>query len=189
MPRRVTQREAFADVCRVVAARPGRTVWIGIDGFGGAGKTRFANMLAHRLGDVPVVHIDDFAGPTVPEWDWARFVAQVRDPLRAGRAARYQIWNWDQNLPGAWQDIPAAVPVIVEGVSCTRREVGIDWDVQLWVEAPRDVRLARALRRDGPALLPRWLNDWMPSEERYAARERPEERVDLIISGTEDAFG
>ena len=36
-------------------------------------------------------------------------------------------------------------------------------------------------------MLTRWLDDWMPSEERYAARERPEERVDLIISGTEDS--
>jgi uridine kinase len=186
MPRRVTQREAVAEVCRVVAGRPGRTVWIGIDGFGGAGKTRFADVLARRLGDAPVVHIDDFGGPTVPEWDWVRFGSQVRDPLCAGRAARYQVWNWDANEPGECRDIPAAVPVIVEGVSSTRREVGIQWDVQLWVVAPREVRLERALRRDGPALLPRWLNDWMPSEERYAARERPEERVDLIISGTED---
>jgi uridine kinase len=189
MPLRLSQRDAVSAIRRAVAARPGRTVWIGIDGFGGAGKTRFAGALAHELGDVPVVHIDDFAGPAVAEWDWARFATQVRDPLLAGQPARYQSWNWDHDQPGEWHEIPPAVPVIVEGVSCTRREVGIEWDVQIWVETPRDVRLERALRRDGPAMLARWLDDWMPSEERYAARERPEERVDPIVSGTEDCSG
>lgn len=189
MPRQVSARDAVAHVRAVVAARPGRTVWIGVDGFGGAGKTRFADHLAHRLGDVPVVHIDDFAGPRVPEWDWQRFLAQVRDPLLAGRPARYQSWDWNRDEPGAWHDVPPGVPLIVEGVSCTRREVDIAWDVQVWVDAPRHVRLERALRRDGPAMLPRWLEDWMPSEERYAARERPRERVDLIVSGTDDCAG
>jgi cytidylate kinase len=68
-------------------------------------------------------------------------------------------------------------------VSSTRAELGIAWDVQIWVDAPRDVRLRRARERDGSALLHRWLEDWMPSEERYAAREQPELRADLVVSG------
>lgn len=187
MPQRVSQRDAFAHVRGVVDSGSGRTVWIGIDGFGGAGKTRFANLLADELGGLPVVHIDDFWGPSVPEWDWPRFIAQVRDPLAAGEPARYQSWDWTRDQPGEWHDIAARVPVVVEGVSCTRREVGIEWDVQVWVDAPREVRLDRALRRDGPALLSRWLEDWMPSEQRYAARERPQDRVDLVVSGTAES--
>jgi hypothetical protein len=46
------------------------------------------------------------------------------------------------------------------------------------------VRLARALERDGDGMLHRWLDDWIPSEEAYAARERPQERLDFIVSGT-----
>jgi uridine kinase len=186
-PRRVSQRELTELVRDAVADRPNRTVWIGIDGFGGAGKTRLAEALASSIGDAPVVHVDDFAGPAVPEWDWPRFVTQVRDPLEAGRSGRYQRWNWDRDEPGDWREVPAAVPVVVEGVSCTRREVGIAWDVQVWVDTPRQVRLDRALRRDGPDMLARWLTDWMPSEERYAAREHPQERADWIVSGTEDS--
>lgn len=183
MPSSVTERAAIDRVRELVAARAGSTTWIGIDGFGAAGKTRFAERLAAALGDAHVVHIDDFAGPHVPEWDWARFVSQVRDPLLAGQVARYQSWDWDRDEGGAWHDIAPGRPVIVEGVSSTRAEVGIAWDVQIWVDAPRDVRLARALERDGPARLSRWLDDWMPSEERYAAREHPQQRVDLVISG------
>jgi hypothetical protein len=50
------------------------------------------------------------------------------------------------------------------------------------VEAPREVRLARARQRDGEAMLARWLEDWLPSEERYIAREDPAARADLVIS-------
>jgi hypothetical protein len=34
-------------------------------------------------------------------------------------------------------------------------------------------------------MLPHWLEVWMPSEEAYIARERPQERVDLVVCGTE----
>jgi uridine kinase len=183
MPRRVPERAAIDHVRNLVAARNVSTVWIGIDGFGAAGKTTLAERMAAALGDAAVVHIDDFSGPREPEWDWGRFVAQVRDPLLAGHVARYQSWDWDRDEGGAWHDIAPGHPVIVEGVSSTRAEVGIAWDVQIWVDAPRDVRLTRALERDGPARLSRWLDDWMPSEERYAARERPQQRADLIVSG------
>lgn len=182
-PRRVGQQAAIDHVRAVVAARRGRTVWIGVDGFGGAGKTTFAGRLAAAVPGSCVVHVDDFSGPGVPEWDWPRFVEQVRDPLLAGRPARYQCWNWTRDEPGEWRAVPAAVPVIAEGVSSTRAELGIAWDVQIWVDAPRDVRLRRARERDGSALLHRWLEDWMPSEERYAAREQPELRADLVVSG------
>jgi uridine kinase len=79
--------------------------------------------------------------------------------------------------------VPAGRIVVVEGVSSTRAEAGVPWDLTIWVDAPRDVRLNRALERDGPGMLRRWLDDWIPSEQRYAARENPRDRVDLIVSG------
>jgi hypothetical protein len=41
-------------------------------------------------------------------------------------------------------------------------------------------RLARAMERDGPERIGRWLNDWMPSEDAYEATQRPQDRVDLV---------
>jgi uridine kinase len=132
-----------------------------------------------------VVHVDDFAGPLVPEWDWPRFRAQVLDPLLGGRPARYQRWEWNKDEPAEWHDIPADAVLVVEGVSCTRSELEAPWALQIWVDAPRDVRLQRAVERDGEAMLPHWLDVWMPSEEAYIARERPPDRVDLLVTGTE----
>jgi uridine kinase len=166
-------------------AAPGRTVFIGVDGRAGAGKTTLADAIAAAVPGAVVVHVDDFAGPLVPEWDWPRFQEQVVAPLRAGRPARYQRWEWNRDEPAEWHEIPPGRPVVVEGVSSTRGEVDVPWALQIWVDAPREVRLRRAVERDGAGMLAHWLDVWMPSEEAYIAREGPQERVDLLVEGIE----
>jgi uridine kinase len=181
MTRRVSRAEAVA----AVAGLPrDRTVFVGVDGFGGAGKTTLAAELAAAVPGAVVVHVDDFSGPRVAEWEWWRLREQLLLPLLAGRPARYQVWDWDRDAGGEWVDVPPGRLVVVEGVSSTRREAAVPWDLTIWVEAPRPVRLERALERDGADLMSRWLDDWMPSEEAYAARERPQQRVDLVVDGT-----
>lgn len=181
MPRRVSRAEAIAVLARLPLDR---TVFVGIDGFGGSGKTSLAAAVAAAVPEAEIVHVDDFWGPSVPEWQWWRFNEQVAEPLLAGRVARYQVWDWSEDVGGEWVEVPPGRLVVVEGVSSTRGEVPVPWDLVIWVDAPRQVRLERALERDGSAMLPRWLDDWMPSEEAYAARERPAERADLIVDGT-----
>jgi uridine kinase/predicted N-acetyltransferase YhbS len=178
--------DAVAAASRAAGDRRGETVFIGIDGCGAAGKTTLAARVAAAVPGTIVVHVDDFAAPDVPEWDWERMEVQLLAPLRAGRAARYQRWGWDRDEGGAWCDVPAGVPVIIEGVSSTRREVNAPWALQIWVDAPREARLDRALDRDGAAQLHRWLDDWMPAEDAYVAREHPQQRVDLVVSGIRD---
>jgi uridine kinase len=181
--RQVTRSGAVAAATGVAA--PGRTVFIGVDGRAGAGKTTLADAIAAAVPGAVVVHVDDFAGPLVPEWDWPRFQEQVVAPLRAGRPARYQRWEWNRDEPAEWHEIPPGRLVVVEGVSSTRGEVDVPWALQIWVDAPREVRLRRAVERDGAGMLAHWLDVWMPSEEAYIARERPQERVDLLVEGIE----
>lgn len=157
------------------------TRWVGVDGFGATGKTTLAAALAARLPGAVVVHVDDFARPGVATWELDRFREQVVAPLTAGRPGRYQRWDWSRDVGAEWHDVPVGVPVVVEGVSSTDERLGVPWDVWIWVEADRRTRLARALERDGAAMLDRWLTDWMPSEERYAAAQRPRERADFWV--------
>lgn len=181
-PRRASAAEAIAAACALPADR---TRYIAIDGQGGAGKSTLAARLALEVPAAAVVHADDFASPSVPEWDFERFRAQVLVPLLAGRPGHYQRWDWDTDTGAEWHDVPVGVALILEGVSATRREIEAPWDLTVWVDAPEDVRLARALQRDGPAAMATWRTVWIPEENAYIARERPQERVDLIVSGTE----
>ena len=174
--------EALAVIARA-AETPG-TVWIGIDGFGASGKTSFAARVADRVPRAVVVHVDDFARPWIAEWDYDRFRRELVAPLLAGRTARYQRWDWPTDTAGDWSSVEPGRVVVVEGVSATRPETAVPWAVTVWVDTPREVRLQRALERDGPALMPRWLEDWMPSEDAWAARADPLQWIDLIIAGT-----
>jgi uridine kinase len=173
---------AVDPVAAVVAALGGRqgTRWIGVDGKGATGKTTLAERIAAALPGSVVVHIDDFARPDVQGWERDRFVQQVLQPLLAGRPGRYQRWDFDRNVGAEWHAVPVAVPVVVEGVSATDERLGVPWDFTIWVEVPYQVRLARALERDGPERMNRWLNDWMPSEDAYEKAQRPQDRVDLV---------
>ena len=176
-------RKSVVDpVAAVVAALDGKdgTRWIGVDGKGATGKTRLADRIAAALPGSVVVHIDDFARPDVRGWERDRFTQQVLKPLLAGRPGRYQRWDFDRNVGVEWHTVPSGVPVIVEGVSATDERLGIPWDFTIWVEVPYRVRLARALERDGPERMDRWLTDWMPSEEAYEAAQRPQDRVNLV---------
>jgi uridine kinase len=184
MPERATRAQVIARVAELAGRLPHRTVFVGMDGFGGAGKSALADAVAAAVPRAQIVPVDDFWGPSIREWDWPRFEAQVLQALRVGATARYQVWDWVRDVGGEWVDVPPGRILIVEGVSATRQEVDAPWDLTIWVDAPQDVRLARARERDGEAMLHRWLDDWMPSEEAYAQRERPWERVDLIVSGT-----
>ena len=173
---------AVDPVAAVVAAREGRrgTRWVGVDGKGATGKTTLAAQIAAALAGSVTVHIDDFARPDVRGWERDRFLRQVLRPLLAGRPGRYQRWDFDRNVGAEWHTVPVGVPVIVEGVSATDERLGVPWDFTIWVEVPYEVRLARALERDGPERMDRWLTDWMPSEDAYEEAQRPQERVDLV---------
>lgn len=183
---RVSRCEVIA---RVEALPANRTTWVGIDGPGGAGKSTLAADIAVAVPRAVIICADDFSGPHVSKWDWDRFRAQVLLPLRDGRPGRYQRWDWDRDQGAEWHDVPVGSLVVLEGVSSTRDEVGADWDLTVWVEAPVETRLARAVERDGPGMLERWLADWIPSEEDYIVTQAPLQRMDLVVSGVDRPSG
>ena len=182
MVQRLTAAEAPGWIAGRLVGGTG-TRWVGVDGKGGAGKTTLAGALTAALPGAVVVHVDDFARPGFPGWERDRFVAQVVEPLLSGRPAHYQRWDWSGDVGAEWHVVPVGVPVVVEGVSATDARLGVPWDVTVWVDASREVRLARALERDGEAMMQRWLTDWMPSEDAYEAEQRPQQRVDAIVAG------
>ena len=132
-----------------------------------------------------MAHIDDFAHGWEWGWDWARFRAHVLDPLLAGHPARYQRFDWDAQALAEWHEFgPEVAVLIAEGVSVTRSELGVAWDVTVWVEAPRDLRMRRGLERDGDAARPLW-ERWMKEEDKWIAAERPEDRSDFRYEGAD----
>lgn len=58
------------------------------------------------------------------------------------------------------------------------------YDVRVWVEAPREVRLARGVARDGEGARATLTEVWMPSEDRYVERDDPIPSAHLVVDGS-----
>lgn len=173
------------------------TLLIGIDGLGGSGKSTLARELAGLLPDATVVEFDDFYRSTHErqlraaardreiggDFDWRRILGQVLRPLAADEAARYQRYDWDRDELAEWRRVSPGGVVLVEGNYSTRDELRDYYDLTVWVAAPYEMRLRRGVERDGEHARDRWVNEWMPEEERYVEAFRPADRVDVVVNG------
>lgn len=159
---------------------------IAIDGPGGAGKTSLAAWLAGELGVTGVIHTDDFAGWDDPVNWWPPLVEQALKPLAAGAAACYEPTPWGGEVRPQIVIEPGG-PVLLEGVSATRRAFRPYLAYTVWVETERAVRLGRGIDRDGEASRGQW-ERWMEEEDAYIRCEHPGESVDLVLPGDQDLW-
>jgi uridine kinase len=178
----------------------GSTALLGIDGAGGSGKSTFARRLEGVDPQaVTLVEVDDFYRPTgnraddgapgeIPlgaSVDWVRLREQVLAPLREGRGASYQRYDWDRDALAEWHHVDHGGVVVVEGVYSTRAELRSFYDFRIWIDAPRDVRLARGIARDGKQARARWEHEWMPAEDRYLDEHRSRDAAHLVVDGSD----
>jgi uridine kinase len=193
----------FSDLTGRLSTMPRsqQTLLIGIDGPGGAGKTRFAGRLAAALEaalhPVRIVPMDDFFHPSAlrlaaafsprlagDEYDWRRVINQLLAPLRYDREAAYQRYDWRADSLAEWHRILPGGAVILEGVYSMHSELSGYYDFRVGLDCPREIRLSRGLERDGDAWRTRWTNEWMPAEDEYIRSSRPRDRADLRVDGS-----
>ncbi len=165
----------------IETARAGRSlVLVGIGGRGGAGKTT----LARAIPGAQVVPTDAFWNGE--GFDLARLRREVLEPLGRGEAARYGAYDWASRTQGGERTVEPHGVVVIEGVCALHRMFRDAYDVRIWVEAPRDVRLARGVARDGEAARAEWEERWMPSEDRYVERDDPVPSAHVVVDGSGD---
>lgn len=169
---------------RLLDASPRRPVLVGVDGRSGSGKTDLARELLTRLTAdgtaARTVHLDDL----YPGWDGlaAGLVVlcdEVLRPLRSGRPAVYRSWDWHAGRPGPVVTVPPGDVVVVEGVGALACSCARLLDLRVWLDAPVDVRRARALGRPD-ATPPTWWASWAAQEDALLARSgRPP--ADVVV--------
>jgi len=169
------------------AAKP---ILIGIEGFGGSGKTTVADILAGRLGDAYVVHIDDFIVKekiTDPSWDTGgfdrkRLEEQVLKPATSGRAITYQKLIWQSNTLSDYVTIPQSKYLIVEGISSYHPDIRDYYDYTLWVDTPMAIAKERGHARDGSNENADHWDLWTENDRRYQQKYHPEQAADFMYS-------
>ncbi len=163
-------------------------VLIGVEGFGGSGKTTFAAKLCEVLGLAYVVNIDDFIIKEKiiePSWDKGgfdrqRLEQQVLLPATTNRPVQYQELIWETNKLSEPKTVPPVDYLIVEGMSCYHPDIAHYYDYKIWVDTPIEIAKARGKARDaGNENADKW-DMWAESSLAYQAKYHPEQQADFI---------
>lgn len=190
--------ETFAALAARINARPprlGGVRLVAVDGPSGAGKSVFADRLA-KAADLVVVHTDDLLDGWEDQFTfWARLEDQVLAPLREGRSATYLRYLWHRGaFGGSPVTLQPGVGVLLEGVTAARRVIRPELSFSVFVTAPADLRLRRALARDGrhDVAFRAYLERWRVNEDEHFAADATAAHVDLVVDGAaegaEDRF-
>ena len=167
---------------RVAALPPscGPVRVVAVDGRAGAGKTSFAARLGAALGArAEVLHTDDLLDGWADHTNYWPRLAGVLDALAAGRSGRYRRYDWLEARFAEPHVVPPVPVLVVEGVTSAAATAGRR-AFAVWVEAPREVRLARGLARDGEGVRAHW-ERWMQEEDAFFAAHPP--AADLVVDG------
>lgn len=170
---------------------------VAIDGCGGSGKSTLSEYIVSRYGGGQIIHMDDFYKPSNErlqleinkkdsgsDYDIKRLTQDIIIPIINGMDARYQRYDWDVDKLVEWHTVEPNGLIIVEGVYSISDQLHNKYDIKIFVECNRELRLKRGLERDGENALDFW-KQWMIEEDKYLQEQKPRDRSDFTISGEE----
>ncbi len=170
-----------------------RPLIIAISGFGGSGKTTLANELRHQLKDAEIVTIDSFSNH---EWrrneDWdnfdrSRFTKEILQPAQANEFPLvYRHEPWPGHIADPAVEVPKVTYLIIEGCSVFHPDLLVFYDVKIWVDCTLEKATKRAMWRDRYVHKDEhdelWLNTWMPNEQDFMIKYRPDLAADITLN-------
>jgi uridine kinase len=167
------------------------TFLIGIEGFGGSGKSTFAASLKEALDSAFVVNIDDFIVKeriTDSSWDKGAFdrkrlEAQVLILASGNKQVIYQRLIWDTNTLSETIIVPKVDYLIVEGISSFHPDIAHYYDYKIWIDTPIEVARERGRARDGDNENAQHWDLWAANDLAYQKSFHPELVADSVVSG------
>lgn len=185
-----------------------RTVIVGIDGLGGAGKSTISEELLSLLQSdghhVSLLHIDDFIHPKsvrynddfAPwecyynlQWRYDYLINEIILPLKKGEAICKDIELYDKDNDTYFTQnicLPKGSILIIEGIFLQRDELRDVFDYMIYIDVPEKTRLARALKRDGyigdsEQIRAKYEERYFPAERFYVKSCNPETKADYTV--------
>jgi uridine kinase len=205
--------ELAAAIAKVRVGHPTR---VALDGVDGVGKTTLADELVapvRRFGrEVLRASVDGFHNPRsvrylrgvdsaegyyLDSFDYAALKSSLLEPLgdARGRAFKTAVFDYrvDARVDAPSRTAPADAILLFDGVFLQRPELDGCWDVAVWVDAPFEVTVSRAVARDaarggdGEATRKKYRDRYVPGQQIYMRRCHPRERADVVFHNADVA--
>lgn len=156
-----------------------RTV-LAIDGRAASGKTTAAELIADIF-NASVIHMDDFFLPrelrTAERMaevggniHYERFKDEVIPNLRTGKPFYHKVFDCSHfDFAEEPKKIEPARLIICEGSYSHHPIFGKYYDIAYFSDVDPETQRQRIKERNGEAMLSRFVNEWIPMEERYFA--------------------
>jgi len=166
-------------------------VIVAIEGNSGAGKSTLAGELA-KVFDLNLFHMDDFfltPDLRTPERlsevggnvDYVRFGKEVIENLKRGHAFSYRRYDCSKKEVGDCILVSPRKLNVIEGSYSMHPYFTDIYDFRIFMHADEVKQRERILKRNGPILFERFINEWIPMENRYFKEFRIMEKSDLVI--------
>lgn len=169
------------------------SVIVAIDGNSGSGKSSLASLIQSKY-DCNIFHMDHFflrpelktkerlkeAGGNI---DYVRFKEEVIDGLVSKSKFQYQKYNC---VSMSLEEVVTVIPKklnIVEGVYSMHPMLSAYYDLKIFLYTDEEEQEQRILKRNGPSMQKRFIEEWIPLENKYFKELKICEQCDLIING------
>ena len=213
----MTRSACLNDLASVILEIPLDHPRVAIDGVDGAGKTTLADELTPVIEGagrgVVRASIDGFHHPRrrryrrgsySPEgyfhdsFDYEALRSTLLDPLGPGGSSRFRTavfdYRTDDVVKAPLRTAKAGQILLFDGVFLLRPEVERCWDLTIWVEAPFEVTVERAVRRDASnnseeaTIRDRYERRYVPGQRLYLSQCRPNDRAEIVLTNVDVSY-
>lgn len=168
-----------------------KPVLIGIEGFGGAGKSTLSHKLRDALGEKAyIVQTDDFVveekltlvSPDMECYDLARLEQEVLWPAKNEQPITYRRLNWDTFKLGEPVHVPPVDFLIIEGITAYHPQITKYYDYKIWVDTPIEIATQRGREKDAGTVNEQHWDLWSKNDLAYKAKYHPDMVADAVVA-------
>lgn len=165
---------------------------VAIDGKSGAGKSTLASIIKEEY-DCNVFHMDDFF--LTPELktesrltevggnvDYVRFNDEIILGLKSMKEFRYQRYNCKKMELDDFVNVKPKRLNIIEGSYSMHPTLIENYDLKIFLQIDEKEQVERILKRNGPFMLQKFTNEWIPKENMYFGKMNIPDNADIVFN-------
>lgn len=166
-------------------------ITVAVDGGSCSGKSTLAALL-HKIYDCNLFHMDDFfltpelrteerLRETGGNVDYVRFKDEVINGIQSRRSFEYRIYDCSAKTMQQAVSVTPKKLNIVEGAYSMHPTLSDYYDLKIFLNIEADEQSRRILKRNGPVMHKRFMEEWVPKENAYFKKFDVASKCDLVF--------